>query len=627
VSFFTELQRRNVVRVGVAYTLIAWVIAQVAEFAFESFGAPDWTIKSVVVLLLLGLPLALIFAWVYEMTPEGIKKEKNVDRSTSITPATGRRLDRVIIAVLVVALAFFAFDKYARTPAPAETASRAVTEEAKEPAPVAADSSTSAPKNSVAVLPFVAMSSGPDDEYFADGLTEEILNSLAQLPELLVTARTSAFVFKGDDLPPIPEIAEKLGVRHIVEGSVRRSGERLRVTAQLIRAGDGFHLWSNNYDSTAADTIRVQENIAERIAIALDVALDEEKSAAMRNAGLRDAEAFTLYQKGVHLFEQAHGEVETIAGLRAANEYFDQVIERVPEFGVIYQYRADLWTHMLNNDLQGGPDERFTAEEAAEAYSKAVADFRAAARYIKNPDGRLQAEIDLAYVAGNWRGLVARTERLLASDNCTDGNWAPTIANVVGLAEQHRRQSEHILACDPLRSLNWFNLARATLWTGNSEEAVRIAREGMEIAPGAWLEWIYAQALTESGRYEEAGNFIDTVMSRQGFARAARVLLAAKQGDRAAAQRAIADGYDNIEERFLALAIYAWTGQRDDANRLAARYDEHPWGPWQLWQIAHWCACGAPWDLEATPNFARRLEVNEIPWPPASVSEYPLKSW
>jgi TolB-like protein len=618
LSFFTELQRRNVVRVGVAYTVIAWVIAQVAEFAFESFGAPDWTIKSLVVLLLLRLPLALIFAWVYEMTPEGLKKEKDVDRSQSITPQTGRRIDRVIISMLVIALAFFAFDKYSREPAATEAASEDTNEIVSKPAPIAAVPDARAPKKSVAVLPFIAMSTGTDDEYFADGLTEEILNSLAQLPELLVTARTSAFVFKGDDLPPITEIAEKLGVRHVVEGSVRRSGDRLRVTAQLIRASDGFHLWSNNYDSTSADTIKVQESIAERIAIALDVALDEEKSEAMRNAGLRDAEAFTLYQKGVHLFDQAHGEIEMIGGLRAANGYFDQVIERVPEFGTVYQYRADLWTHMLSEDLQGGPDERFTAKEAAEAYSKAVADFRAAAQYVRNPDSRMHAEIDLAFIEGNWRGLKARTERLLAADTCADGNWAPSIANVVGLSEQHRKQSEYILACDPLRSLNWFNLVRATLWTGDSEEAVRIAREGMEVAP---------RALIEAGRYEEAETVIDSVVRDQRFAQNARILLAAKQGDLAAYQRALAALDDNFDQRFIALPVYAWVGQREDANRIAARYDEHPWGPWQLWQAAHWCACGAPWDLEVTPNFARMIEGNEVPWPPVSGREYPLKDW
>jgi len=214
VSFFAELKRRNVIRVGIAYAVVAWVLAQIAEFAFENFGAPDWVLKSVVVVLLLGMPLVLIFAWAYEMTPEGIKREREVDRSQSITPQTGRKLDRMIIAVLLVALGWFAWDKFGSS---------------TDSEPLQTAESVAA---SVAVLPFVAMSNGPDDEYFADGLTEEILNSLAQLPELLVTARTSAFSFKGEDLPPIQEIAATLGVQHIVEGSVRRSGERLRVTPE-----------------------------------------------------------------------------------------------------------------------------------------------------------------------------------------------------------------------------------------------------------------------------------------------------------------------------------------------------------------------------------------------------------
>ena len=304
MSLFTELNRRNVIRVGIAYAIVAWVIAQIAEFAFQNFGAPEWVLKTVVVLLLLGLPIALIFAWAFEMTPDGIKREKEVDRSQSIVAQTGHKLDRVIIAILVVALGWFAWDKFS-----AGVDSKSAPEVVAEAAAV-----DQLQDKSVAVLPFLALSSGQDDEYFADGLTEEILNSLAQLPELLVTARTSAFSFKGQDIP-VQEIASALGVRHIVEGSVRRSGERLRVTAQLIRAEDGFHLWSENYDSSSIDTIAVQENIAEQIAAALDVVLDEKKRAAMHKAGLRDVEAFTLYQKGLRVYAQAHGEMNTIDGL------------------------------------------------------------------------------------------------------------------------------------------------------------------------------------------------------------------------------------------------------------------------------------------------------------------------
>ncbi len=200
MSFTAELKRRNVIRVGIAYIIVGWVLAQIAEFAFENFGAPGWVLKSVVVVLLLGLPLALIFAWAFEMTPEGLKREADVDRSRSVTSQTGRKLDFLIIGILVLALGWFSFDKFY-----ANIRSQPL------PEPTVLE-------KSVAVLPFVALSNGTDDEYFADGLTEEILNSLAQLPELLVTARTSAFSFKGQNIP-IQEIAAALGVNHIVEGS------------------------------------------------------------------------------------------------------------------------------------------------------------------------------------------------------------------------------------------------------------------------------------------------------------------------------------------------------------------------------------------------------------------------
>jgi TolB-like protein len=391
MSFFDELKRRNVFRVGIAYTIVGWILAQIAEFAFENFGAPDWVLKSVVVILLLGLPLALFFAWAFEVTPEGVKREADVDRSQSITSQTGRKLDYLIIGILVLALGWFSFDKFYANTGPAPLPESTVQEK------------------SVAVLPFIAMSSGPDDEYFADGLTEEILNALAQLPELLVTARTSAFSFKGQDIP-VQEIAAALGVNHIVEGSVRRSGERLRVTAQLIRADDGFHLWSEQYDSTSTDTIAVQENIAEQIASVMDVVLDERKRDAMKEAGLRDVEAFTLYQKGLEIFGRAHGEMNTIEGLRQANAYFEQVIERVPTFSQVYVDHSDLYLHVLTDDASGVFLSEYTEEELANAYPAAIADYEAAERHTPSSAPRRMMELDLAYISGNWRGLGGRID-------------------------------------------------------------------------------------------------------------------------------------------------------------------------------------------------------------------------
>jgi adenylate cyclase len=622
VSFFAELKRRNVIRVGFAYAVVAWVVAQVAEFAFENFGAPDWVLKSVVVMLALGLPLVLVFAWAFELTPEGIKLEKEVDRSQSITSQTGRKLDRTIILVLAVALAWFAWDKFIAAP-DQELTTAALEQTTAEPAPEPAETSAD---SSVAVLPFVAMSSGPDDEYFADGLTEEILNSLAQLPELLVTARTSAFSFKGQDLP-IQEIALTLGVRHIVEGSVRRSGERLRVTAQLIRADDGFHLWSENYDSTSADMIEVQENIAEKIATALDIVLDEDKREAMREYGLRNPEAFTLYQKGLDFYERAHGRMDQREGLRLANGYFEQVMDLVPEYWEVYVVHSDLYVHLLNDMVSGAEYEGVTEQTLVDAYQSMLADYEAAKRFAPNDRQRYVAELDFAFLSGNWRGMGRRLEKALADPGCrTDGNWSATVANVLGYSAEYYRLAEKLLECDPLRNLNWFNAARARLWMGDAEGALQMAREGNEVAPGGWLTMTLLQTLAANGLHDEAHGIIRAEISSENRATMFHTMIAAHQGDRDRLAPLL-ESVDARQGNFMTTVAAAWAGRRELANAHAAAIDEHFWGPNLLWQLVQWCQCGAPWDLEVTPNFAAKVREANLTWPPFAPLTYPLKDW
>ncbi len=218
MSLFNELKRRKVFRVGIAYVVIAWLTAQVLQLVFESFIAPDWVMKTVLVLLAAGLPIALFFAWAFELTPEGLKKEQDVDRLESATQVSGRKLEVVIIGVMAIVIAYFLVDKFAL-----------VGDDAPKGETVTED------KRSIAVLPFANMSADEENEYFADGLSEEILNRLAQLSELHVTGRTSSFSFK-DRNEDLRSIGEFLGVAHILEGSVRRQANQVRVTAQLIRA-------------------------------------------------------------------------------------------------------------------------------------------------------------------------------------------------------------------------------------------------------------------------------------------------------------------------------------------------------------------------------------------------------
>jgi TolB-like protein len=615
MSFFEELKRRNVFKVGVAYVIIAWLLAQVADLMLENFGAPGWVMKTFLGFLIMGFPLAVFFAWAFELTPEGVKRESQVDRSQSITQQTGQKLNHSLMVIMAIALAWFAWDRFGAAP---EVPGMATA----EPAGAAATSA-----KSLAVLPFIAMSSGANDEYFADGLTEEILNSLAQLPELLITARTSSFHFKGQDIP-VQEIAATLGVQHIVEGSVRRSGERLRVTAQLVRAADGFHIWSENYDSTSEDTIQVQEDIAEKIAEAMNVVMDDEKREAMRRAGLRNVEAFINYQKAVELFGNAHSGDSQIEYLRRTNEFLETVMEEVPTFAFAYITHTDLYVHMLLDDAVGQVNEGVTAQDIEEAPARIIADLATAAENARNLSQRNNIEIDLAFVNGDWQRLPGKVERFLTDSGCEDPNWVSGIVAAYGLADSYTKRTREIRKCDPMWSHSWFSESRAFLWAGNKKEALRVAREGTELAPGGWLNIALLRALVANGLFEEADHAITTQFRLQEDILMANVLKYSVMGDRDAAN-SIAEELKSLPtpSMFNESIYSAWVGDREHANRRAAMIDAHPFGSQQLLLLVYWCACGAPFDLEVTPNFAARIKAAGMPWPPASPITFPLKDW
>ena len=261
-----ELKRRNVIRVAVAYAVSAWLLIQVSDTVFPMLKLPEWTATFVAVLLIIGFPIALIFAWAYELTPEGIKLEKHVVRDESISHLTGRKLDFAVIATLVVALGYFAFDKFVLDPSRdaelMQTTAEVVIEQATE------TGKSGIPDKSIAVLPFVNMSSDPEQEYFSDGISEELLNVLAKIPGLRVAARTSSFQFKGENRDII-DIGQQLNVALVLEGSVRKAGLQIRITAQLIDARNGFHLWSETYDRELENIFAVQDEISAAIVGAL----------------------------------------------------------------------------------------------------------------------------------------------------------------------------------------------------------------------------------------------------------------------------------------------------------------------------------------------------------------------
>jgi TolB-like protein len=331
MSFFQELKRRNVFRVGVAYGIAAWVLLQVADLVLENIGAPPWVIQSLMLVVALGFIAALAIAWAYELTPDGIKRESEVDRSISIVNHTGQKLDRIVIGFLVIAVLVLLYRQSGDEPAEMTVAEPPATK-AVYPEVIA----TNVDRKSIAVLPFVNMSSDPEQEYFSDGITEEILNRLAKIPDLQVAARTSVFSFKGQNLD-VREVAEMLGVGTMLEGSVRRDGEMVRITAQLIRASDGFHLWSESYDRKIESIFAVQDEISQQIAEALQVSLGI--AGESESTATTDPEVFDLFLQGRALHRQRGAE-----NLLNALDLFRSALDIDPEF-------APAWaglSHSLN---------------------------------------------------------------------------------------------------------------------------------------------------------------------------------------------------------------------------------------------------------------------------------------
>ena len=305
MGLLSELRRRNVLRMAALYVVAAWLIMQVAEVIIGLANLPEWVGPTTLGLLAVGFPIALVFSWFYELTSEGINLEDNGESAESVTRVTGRRMDFIVISLLCAAVILFAYDKWWTDPPP--------------------------PK-SVAVLAFENISADPEQEYFSDGISEELLNLLAQVPELTVISRSSAFSFKDKDVT-IPEIARQLNVAHVLEGSVRKAGDQVRITVQLIDAHSDSHIWSETYDRTLNDVFAIQDDIASKVVAQLKIKL----LGAAPSARETDPEAYTVYLQARHL-----GRQETVEGLERSNEMYWKMLEIDPQY-------APAWVGLANN--------------------------------------------------------------------------------------------------------------------------------------------------------------------------------------------------------------------------------------------------------------------------------------
>ena len=368
-NFFAELKRRNVIRAAGLYLVGAWLLTQVASTVLPMFGAPDWLPRSIVILLAIGFLPALIFSWIFEMTPEGLKRDEDVPLERSIAPQTGRRMNRMIIAVLVLALGYFVFDKFVLMPR---------REAALVAAPTSAEPKSAANAKSVAVLAFANLSDDKGSEYFSDGISEELLTVLQKIPGLRVAARTSAFSFKGKNATA-QEIGQKLGVAHLVEGSVRKAGETVRIAARLTKTTSGDEIWSENYTRNLKDVFAVQTELAATIVEQLrgqltgggdaraKAAIQEQVQAAEKG-GTKNVEAHEAYLQG-RFFSNRHSEKET----DQARVAYQRAVELDPKFALAWAGLAQTHVWDCNYATEGG-QKGFNAHLAAarEALERAL---------------------------------------------------------------------------------------------------------------------------------------------------------------------------------------------------------------------------------------------------------------
>ena len=424
---------------------------------------------------------ALIFSWVYELTPEGLKREHEIERNASITAETARKLDLIVVGLLVIAIVVVAVERFIPRAAPIPAATDAASGASPAEAPVQAAA------KSIAVLPFADMSSGKDQEYFADGLSEELLNLLAKIPDLRVAARTSAFKFKGEKID-VKDVAQKLNVAHMLEGSVRKSGNKVRITAQLIKAADGYHLWSETYDRTLDDIFVVQDEIAGEVVQALKLTLLGTTS--VTRSGPVDPEAYNLALQGRFFFDR-----RSRKDVERAVEYFRRSLERDPDYAPAWAGLSEAYARQADNGFVPAADGYRRAREAAEkalALDPQLADAHLAMGWI-----HISYDWDWAAADASFREALdlepgnAQALRYASSQALTFGRWNEAIDLANKAIER-----------DPLRPSN---VGLALLAVNRDAEAEAAFRKALELDPdGTFRHRLLGLALLLQGKTNDA---------------------------------------------------------------------------------------------------------------------------
>jgi TolB-like protein/Tfp pilus assembly protein PilF len=511
--FFAELKRRNVYKVAIAYSVVAWLLIQIATQVFPFFEIPNWAVRLVVLLLIIGFPIALILAWAFELTPEGLKRTEFADE----LPAKASRNRAWIYIVTIggaISIGLFFLGRYTAT---------------------SKQSGSIEVAKSIAVLPLVNTSGDPGNDYFSDGLSEELIAVLAKIPGLKIIGRSSSFLFKGksDDSRTI---GEKLGVTNLLEGSVRKQGDRVRIVAELINAADGRTLWSETYDRELKDVFAVQSEIATAVTEQLKIKLLGAPAKSDAVPSNNNLAAYNALQQGTFYFR-----LSTEEGTRKATEFYGEAIRLDPRYALAYAQLSAAWRQLAATWLVGGADanEGFAKARNAAQTSLSLAPNLAAAHEAL---GFVLVTPDLDFAAAEVE--FRKAEKLAPADA------GPKFALSFLFAAQGRlAEAENImrqtLPLDPLGVTRYLNLARILIAGGRYDEAEAVLRKAIELQPAAARLHAYLTTL-DVIRGDAAAALRDAQLEPKGFWRDYALALAQQaQNDRATADAALQTLIDN----------------------------------------------------------------------------------
>ena len=551
MSLYSELKRRNVFRVAITYLALAWLLTEVAGTLFPGFGVPEWAFRFVVIVLVLGFVPALVFSWAYEITPEGIKREKDVVRDESITHITAKRLDGITITLIAAAVIFIVADRFWLAPRYEQQSSR--------PTEVLTDvGQTSGPElkyppYSIAVLPFVNMSDDPGNEYFSDGISEELLNLLAKIPELRVIARTSSFAYKGKDVK-IADVAKELNVGHVLEGSVRKAGNQVRITAQLIRSSDSSHLWSESFDRSLDNIFMIQDEIAQAVINQLKVTLLGDAPKALEV----DPEAYALFLQARHF-----GNLGTNEGVQQAEQLLQQALEITPNYSAAWSELGRNWQHKASNKLVSVDIGYAKAEE----YQNKALELDPS-----NAVAYSRLGFDCLHHEWDWPAAAELFEKALTfgPGNAVVLANAASMAMALGRMDQAITLRETAIQLDPLNAANTFGLGVTYYFNDQPGLAEASFRKTLSLSPNRPItRAAIVRAMVRKGNYQNTDEIWQLIADEpyEPFRLIAAASMHYKLGnfeDADIALEALIEKYSGQMDPLIALA-YAIRGSADEA--------------------------------------------------------------